>query len=217
MTLQSAARVFGDFAAIDINFNALSTLYYDPMSIELGATFRHFDIARLYAQLDYQFWGKYEAPALLITQPQTDCEPAGGAPCGNVQIAPGSIPLFQYVNIVVPRIAEEIQISEVSTLRIGYFYRGSILKDVPNGAGNFLDPSKHVITLGWALSYPTFLGLDIPTRIDFLLTYQYLLRQTITKTPGNEAGVVTDSKIGSPGYVAGGFVVGGGATLSLTF
>ena len=71
MVLNSSARVFGDFAAVDFNFTALSALFYDQMALELGSSWQHSDWGRLYGQLEYQFWSAYQAPALLIQQPQT--------------------------------------------------------------------------------------------------------------------------------------------------
>jgi long-subunit fatty acid transport protein len=216
MTLNSAARVFGDFAAVDFNFLGVSALFYDPMAIELGGTWQMCPAAKTYLQLEYQFWKKFEAPALIIQQPQTtNCQPAGSPECGSVQIMPGELPSYTYSNLLVPRIGEEIQLSDVTTLRFGYAYRSSIFSDHPTGAGNYVDPSKHMLNMGLGLKYPTLAGLEIPWSLDFNFAFQYLVRQNITKTPGNEKGDLTDPKIGSPGYTAGGNIVGGGVTLSL--
>lgn len=215
MVLNSSARVFGDFAAVDFNFTALSALFYDPMAIELGSSWQSSEWSRFYGQVEYQFWGAFQAPALLIQQPQTtNCkeQPSGNAcPGGTLRISPGAVPNFTYVNILVPRVGWEFTPGGgKATWRVGYAYRRSFLSDSPSGPGNYLDPAKHMLNLGLGLNLAYF-------RLDFNLAYQALVSQHVTKTPGNEVGNLADSKIGSPGYDMGGSVYGGGASLSLAF
>lgn len=211
LKLNSAARVFGDFAAVDFNFAATSALYYDPMTLELGGSWQYASWARLFGQLEYQCWNKYQAPALLIQQPQATSTPGG------LQISAGKVPSFQYVNIVVPRVGEEISLNDSTRLRMGYAYRPSILSGVANDEGNFLDPPKHMLNFGFGFMYQHFLGFEVPTHLDFNFAYHYLVLQHIVKSSGNEVGSATDSKIGSPGYDAGGNIYGGGVSLSLAF
>jgi long-chain fatty acid transport protein len=206
LQLKSAARAFGPLAAVDFNFAAFSTLFYDPMALELGGSLATSSWSRMFLQLDYQIWSKFQAPALDIQQPQ-----------GSIQITPSSLPKFSYRNIWVPRIGEEFYLSDRVTLRAGYAYRPSILADVPTGAGNYLDPPKHMLNLGLGLNYAQFFGFDIPCNIDLNFTYHYLQRQLIQKTAGNEVGDLSDNKIGYPEYTAGGNVIGGGVSLSLAF
>ena len=217
--LNSAARVLGDFAAIDFNFNALSTLFYDPLAIELGGSWRYSPRGIIYLQVEYQMWGSFEAPALVIQQPTTtSCTTAEGTPCTQtVQISPGALPPYPYRNILVPRYGQEIKLDETTVLRFGYAYRPSILAEVSNGSGNYLDPSKHQFNLGLGIEFSHLAGLEIPFHLDFNLSYQRLISQTIVKTPGNEEGDLTDQKIGAPGYTAGGHLLGGGASVSVAF
>jgi hypothetical protein len=217
MVLSSAARVFGNFAAVDFNFTALSTLYYDPMSLEWGGTWKYLSWSRAYVQIDYQFWSAFQAPALLIQQVNTTSCVGSGCNNGTLVISPGSVPSFPYQDMIVPRFGDEILLSESTTLRLGYVYRPSILGSVSNGNGNYLDPPKHIVTLGLGLKFSHFLGFNTANQIDFHLGYQYLVRQPIFKTAGNESGNLGDSKIGSPSYVAGGANYGGGVSLSLLF
>ena len=204
MNVNTGVSLLGNLSALDINFNATSALYYDPMALELGASWQHSSRARLYGQLEYQVWRLYQTPALVIDQPQS-----------TVVISPGSVPSPNYVNILVPRVGEELNLSEFVTVRLGYAYRPSIMSGLPTDVGNFLDPPKHMLNVGLGLNYESFLGFATPSRLDFHFSYQYLLVQHVVKTPGNEIGAMTDSKIGAPGYDAGGYLVGGGATLSL--
>ncbi|MEO5968559.1 MAG: hypothetical protein ABIQ95_01425 [Bdellovibrionia bacterium] len=207
MILKSGAQVLGSFGAVDFNFAATSAIYYDPWTLELGGTWEHLGFARAYAQVDYQIWNQFQPPALLVKQSDIPSTP----------MSPGSVPALPYVNIVIPRIGEEITLNDITTVRLGYAYRPSFLADVSNGPGNYLDPPKHMMNLGLGLNYKHFLGFDTPTRLDFNLSYHALVTQHITKTAGNEVGDLTDKKIGSPGYDAGGNVLGGGVTLSLAF
>jgi len=218
MTLNTGARVFGSFAALDFNFQAASALFYDPMSIELGGSIRHGSWGRLIAQVDYQFWSQFVAPALKIEQPSITCTDQYGTACNSgIVLSPGQNPTFTYVNILVPRIGEELRLSELAKLRVGYSYRASILKDLPEGAGNYLDPPRHAVSLGLGLHFKKFLSAETPWDLDFHASWDHLVSQTITKTPGLENGDTTANKIGYPGYTTGGNLFGGGVSVSLTF
>ena len=210
MTLKSAARAMGPLGALDFNFMANSAIYYDPWTLELGGSLEHFGFGRFYAQIDYQVWNQFQPPALLVNQPDVSSPPS-------TVLAPGSVPALPLLNVVIPRIGEEITLSDVATIRAGYAYRPSFLATPPNGAGNYLDPPKHMASLGLGLKYKHFLIFETATLLDFNLSYHVLVTQHITKTTGNEAADLTDSKIGSPGYDAGGNIYGGGVTLSLAF
>ena len=213
MVLSNAARVFGNLAAIDFNFNAFSALYYDPMAIELGGSWQATDAWRFYGQVDYQFWSRYQAPAMQIEQPDVSSTDNAGAK-DTVRIVPGVIPNFNYANILVPRVGWELAASEKTTLRMGYAYRPSFLKDLSTDIGNYLDPPKHMLNVGLGIDIDHILAIENKCRLDFNLAYQILLTQHISKSPNNEAGV-SGSKIGSPGYDSGGKNYGGGVTLSL--
>ena len=215
MVLKTAARAFGDLAAIDFNFNSLSTLFYDPLSLELGGGWQHASWGRLSAQVDYQVWRAFRPPALKIQQPETtNCDPVGGSStCSpdTIQIASTSLPGLPLRNILTPRIGEEITVSDLHTLRFGYAYRPSVFQDLPTGFGNYLDPPKHMLNVGWGLNFPRFMGYEIPARLDFHLSYQILVTQHIVKDDSNQIGY-------SPtGYDAGGKLFGGGLSLGLAF
>lgn len=212
-TFSSGARVLGNLGALDFNFAGVSALNYDPLTIEIGVTTAYLETARLITQVDYQEWSKFESPAIYIQQPTTSkCEGSG---CG-VTISPGKNPLFTFKNIWIPRIAHEYDLNDHTTLRVGYGYRPGIL-EAPTGAGNFLDPPKHMFSAGAGLKFQHFLGFNCPYELDLHASYHLLVTQSITKTPTNEKGDPADSKIGSPGYEAGGKVYGGGASLSFAF
>jgi|GEM_PF-554339 hypothetical protein len=221
LKFSSGARVFGSFAAVDFNFDSKSTLFYDPLSFELGGMVSPSSGLKMMGQVDYQVWSQYKTPALIISQAQTSrCTSSNPADCpgGGLKINPGANPDQSYRNILVPRLGVEKELSEGVALRLGYAYRPSILRDLPTGAGNYLDPSKHQLNLGMGFEFKRFLSYDFPARVDVALTYHLLKKDHVIKTPGtNEAGVSNDQKIGYPGYDSGGKLYGGAVTLSLLF
>jgi hypothetical protein len=213
--LRSAGRFLGkDTGALDFHFDAVSALFYDPLTIEIGTSFLTVPEARTYLQIEFQGWSKFEPPALLIVNPTNESCPTGN--CA-IPLSEGQRPAFSYRNIIVPRIGEEIQLGRF-TLRAGYAYKQSIFNDDgngPSGAGNYLDPSKHVLTAGVGYHFDRFLSFDVPCDIDFNFAYHHLITQRVVKTAGDERGTGAGSKIGAPGYEAGGKIYGGGVSLSL--
>lgn len=212
LVLNTGARLVGQLVALDFIFNAISTMFYDPLTVELGTSWEHSPHWRLIAQLDYQAWSSFKMPALLIQDPNvTGCT---GASCG-VAISPGQIPSFPFRDLVIPRIGEELTVGS-TVYRVSYGYRASFMSALPTGAGNYLDPPKHMIQAGVGFKTDKFLGAPIPASVDFHAALHLLETQHITKTVGDERGVGTgNAKIGAPGYDAGGKIWGGGVSLSL--
>lgn len=223
MTLSSGARVFGKSAAIDFSFLANSVLYYDPMTLEMGASLVETAFLKTFVQLDYQFWSNFQVPALQMTQPANPCT-TGDSSCGPLpSVSIQSLPVYSFINTWVPRVGQEIAISSAMTLRLGYAYRHSILNGISNGIGNYIDPPKHVLNAGVGIHFLSLPGLKCPADLDFHMSYQKLVSQTVVKGSPvqNEGGVANDPKIGSTwpdpsvGYQAGGNILGGGVSLSL--
>ena len=212
ITFNSDAQFFGTSASIPFSFSANSALYYDPAALEIGTSIRHGTTARTFLQVDYELWNKYVSPNLVIGTSTETCSPG---PCTSTITPSQSLP-FVYQNIVVPRFGEEVYLSQLATLRLGYSYHASIIQGTPTGAGNFLDPPKHALSAGVGLKFSHFLKYEIPASLDFALEYEQLVTQHITKSAGDENGNLGgDPKIGSPGYDAGGNILGGGLTLTL--
>lgn len=218
MVLNSGARLFGDLAALDFNFKATSALYYDPMSLELGGSWKYNSRGRLLAQFDFQAWNLFEAPSLYINDPEvTGCSDSGAGSCsGGLEIASSADGQFQFRNILIPRLATEYELPGYRVIRLGYAYRQSILRNDLSGAGNYLDPSKHILTAGLGFRFDRFLSFDQPFTLDLHASWQQLISQSVEKAPGDENGQGTgDLKIGAPGYEVGGKIFGGGLSLSL--
>ena len=69
------------------------------------------------------------------------------------------------------------------------------------------------VDYGWAIdSMPFF---DAPGRFDLHAAYSFYPKKTVTKTPGDENGNLSNQKVGSPGYVEGGSEWGTGFTVGL--
>lgn len=211
MILRSAARAIPNVPALDLNFLASSSIFYDPLTVEFGGSIqegRHF---RTHLQLEFQNWHAYKVPALLVQDPtNVGCSnPA----CG-LRIADGWIPAYPFRNIWVPRIGQEFLWNDL-TARAGYAYRASILPTPVTGAGNYIDPSKHIITFGAGYHFRNVAQSKIDVKVDAHFAYHALIKQDVTKTPGNERDTGTDSKVGAPGYTIGGSIYGGGMGVQL--
>jgi hypothetical protein len=214
LSFSSGARAFGSLAALDLRFGASSALFYDPLSIETGFSWHHSPQKRLILQLDFQNWANFERPALQIAGQDTCSKTNPGDPCSPLLVNPTTLPALNLRNTFTPRIAEEIQF-EKTTLRLGYSFHPSIFTKAPSGSGNYLDPDKHNASLGYGWKFPSFLGWNTPAALDVHGSYQFLVSQQVTKTANDEAGTAGKTKIGAPGYTAGGNLWGGGATLTL--
>ncbi len=206
LILKAGAQALGNIATLDFNTTAMSSLFYDPMTLELGTSWQYASFGKLITQMDYQVWKNFKAPALVLQQPSVQE--------GGVIFSPSRNPTFPYRNIWIPRVAHELTVDN-ATLRVGYAYRPSIISGVPNGAGNYLDPSKHIVTAGLGFRFKKLLGYPKEHSLDFHFAWHQLLTQKITKTPGDESGESGSSKVGAPGYEAGGKLFGGGLSLSV--
>jgi hypothetical protein len=214
MNFNSSARAFGDLAALDVQFSALSSLFYDPLAIETGWSWQYSPSARLIVQLDLQGWRSFSPPAALIRQPEDDCTiSAGTSTCAGLEVSAGILPGYPLRNIAIPRLAHEWS-SGSTAIRAGYAYRPGIFSAPPTGAGNYLDPSRHMASLGAGWRFGTESGFPAPIELDAHLIFHQLVSQQIEKTSGTEAGDA-GTKIGAPGYSAGGRVWGGGVSLTM--
>ncbi len=216
LNLRSGARLLGTLPALDINLAASAPIFYDPLSIELGWTQDLSAIgAKLYLQVDYEAWSRYRPPALAIDSTETaNC--SGSACSGGVVVSGSKNPSAAFKDLWVPRIGIELT-SLPLTPRVGYSYRGSILKALPSGSGNLLDPPRHIFAGGLTVPFEHFLHLPVAWSLDLAAQYHWLTHQTVTKTSGNEGGSLSDSKIGAPGYSAGGHILGGSIAMNFSW
>lgn len=215
ITALSAARVIGNVAALDLNIGMTATQFYDPLTVSLGGSVKYMDTARFIAQADFEAWSDFEPPSITIGQPTiNNC---GGAGCNGVSFTPSVPPEFTAQNIVVGKLAHELEVSDGVTMRLGYGYRPSIFSRLPTGIGNYLDPDRHMFTGGLGFRFANFLNFATPCNLDFHAAYHLMPTQTVVKTAGNEIGNASDTKIGGPSYDVGGNVAGGGVSLTVAF
>ena len=213
LDVNTKAAAAGFLPAVPFSFTAASSLTYDPLTVEFGGTLPGPLQTKIYLQLDFQQWNQYQAPMLVIANPQiSGC---GSSPCGII-LAAGPNLDFNTRNIWVPHLGVEKE-TESNIYRIGYQYHPSIFSSPPNGSGNYLDPDRHIMTAGVGFKFKRFLSYERPWNLDLHAAYQALIAQNITKAPGDENGNPAGAKIGSPGYEAGGKIYGGGASISFVF
>lgn len=205
--VNTGAQPIGSFPNIPVSFLAGDTIIYSPFTVQLGGSLQTAGNGRTYFQLDYQHWNAFSAPYLMITNP------CAGVGCG-VTVQKGPQLDVKYRDIFVPRLGHQITRGNMK-YRFGYGYRPGIISDPTSGIGNYLDPSKHLFNAGVGFEFERFFGYKKPWNLDFSLEYQQFVTQTVTKTPGDEAGDLTSKKIGAPGYDAGGHVIGGQIALSV--
>ena len=210
MNVQANARAIGTVSALSFAFPTLSTLYYDPLTLQLGSEWKYSDVSALYFEIDYQAWSNFQSPAIVILDPQTSsCSPA----CG-VDFANGMNLGRKTRDIFIPRIGHSWTIGDAK-LRAGYLFRQGIYAEPPSGAGNAIDPSEHQFSLGYGRGFDSILAFDAPGRIDLHASYSIYPKETVTKTDGDENGNLSNVKVGSPGYETGGSEWGAGLTIQL--
>jgi len=197
LNTSASARVFGDLqAAIDFGYLSTASLDFEPWSFELG--YRFPELAGLITpmiQVSYQMWKEMQLPEASINN--------------SSQFQPTLTPDVVFQDIFVITAGAEFRIGSVIA-RIGYTYRPSIFADLPSDVGNLIDPDRHLVGLGVSIPLTDKLTLDVDGQ------FQYLVPDNVVKTPGDEFGNESGEKIGAPGYPIGGFVYGGGLSISYT-
>lgn len=222
MSTKSSAQLFNGLSALDLNFGSSSVLTYDPLKLQTGLTWDGLPISgfKTFFQIDLETWSRFKSPAISIEDPSGVSSCPNTVNCG-INITPGRAPPYFYKNILIPRIGEEITIGSFVT-RFGYAYRPSILSNLSTEAGNYIDPPKHIFTMGFGLPIMKLLGVPLDGSLDIHFHYHRLITQQITKSSGDEAGLKTtpdpnaSQKVGAPGYSTGGKILGGGLSLSFT-
>lgn len=208
LNVTAGARAIGTVNALDFSFPAVSTMYYDPFTLQLGTEWKSSATRTLFLQLDYQAWSKFESPTIRILDPQTStCAPN----CG-VKFVEGRNLAPKTRDLWIPRVGHSWK-WEDQTIRLGYTFRQSIYKMLPTEAGNAIDPDEHRVGLGYGREFDSFLVFDAPGRMDLHVAYSYYRRSHVEKSPGDENGDLANRKVGAPGYDIGGHALGAGVSV----
>lgn len=210
LNVRSSARAIGTVSALSFSFPAISTLYYDPLTIQAGGEWKYTNGNAFFFQVDYQAWSKFESPAIVMLDPQTSsCSPS----CG-VDFSTGLDLSRKTRDLFIPRVGHVWTLG-TNDLRIGYVYRPSIYTSLPTGAGNAIDPDEHRLATGMGWGFNSLWVFDAPGRLDLHASYSVYPKKHVDKTAGDETGDLTNRKVGDPGYDIGGSEWGTGLTVQL--
>lgn len=199
------ARVLGPANGFPIVFDSTSMVYYDPFEVDFGISKKLGSEATIFLEVDWYEYSKYETPSIDITDQGSAIQ---------LKNSVGNEPIYR--DIFVPKVGLEQHLSEASALRLGYAYRSSPIKD-SSGVGNLVDPSQHIFSAGFGWDLKKAQLTERQITIDIFAKYHWLVQNRIVKSPGNEAGADTQSKVGSPEYDVGGAIYGGGASVTMLF
>ncbi len=178
-------------AAFQFDLDLTSLLYYDPTTIRAGHQIE-FQDSQLYVSLDYQIWRNFESSALEIRK-------RGGSINSSKDYEK-----LKLRDIFIPKIGYEKNLNEKWIAKAGYFYRESPFQtNNLKNAGNSIDASKHVTSLGIAHLFSLY-GKEITW--DLAYQAHFLKSQKIKKTPNLEDDQTAGTKIGGPGYDVGGMI-----------
>lgn len=189
---------------IPLVFASSSTLYYDPLEVDLGVSYQFSPRFWGTVEVDWMNYSVFESPILSVAN-------VASGPIFRDSL--DTTPDMQ--NIFILKTGFELQ-KETTRWRLGYFYRPSPIASY-EGPGNLVDPEQHVITAGLGFDLQAMKILQYPVKLDVHAQYHHLVEKHITKSPGNELGNAAKNKVGYPGYDIGGHILGGGFSLSMNF
>ena len=202
LTTNAGARIFSDVGAgIDFSYQAQSALYYQPWQLEFNAQNELLPWLILKYGISYELWSGYKSRAAVIKSNIPINCPKGSSNC-SPQFSSGLAPAFKARNIWVPEVGVKFAIGE-NSVEVDYQFKDSIFKDLPTGQGNYLDPPRHDLRLGF--TYPTASGLEWKIHA----TLSRLTAQNVVKSDPNA--------IGGPGYQMDGWLYGGGLSVAIPF
>lgn len=177
----------GGASGFAFEFDMKSLMYYDPFTVILGHHF-YLDQFKIIASLQYERWSQFKSPKLELKKK------SGASFNGSKDLES-----LNPEDTFTPKLGLEY-IGRKNTYQFAYSYQPTPLNNNLNLAGNTLDLDKHILSLG-LITPLSFAGFNFNFNV---AAQAHLLKtQDISKTSGNELGAA-GSKIGSPGYEAGG-------------
>lgn len=201
---QANANFLGGTASLPVNINSTSSVYYDPLEVDLAAAYQITPVTWVTAEVDWLHYKAFSSPTLTVTNHDS---------VATLNNSISNTPNMQ--NIIVPKVAFQHDF-DTWILRGGYWYRPSPVKD-NLGAGNLVDPAQHTVTAGVGFDLKKAKFTDKEIFLDLHGQYHYLVHQHVQKSDNNEANTSGQTKLGSPGYDIGGSVYGGGLSLTMNF
>lgn len=195
------ATVYGEItnpslALLDTNMNTM--IFYDPHTFRFGGSMTFGDF-ELLTGLEYQMWSGYKTP-------QVSVERNGGVvtPSSNYE-------RITTKDVINPRVGALYNVTDRWTTVAGFQYRMSPLDGDFSGSGNSIDTNAYIFTGG--LQYRMVIwSKDV--HLGTAVQYHMLEEKKVTKSSGLENGGA-GSKIGSPGYTIGGYILS--ASLGVKF
>ncbi len=203
LSTTAGARIFsGVSAGVDFSYSARSALFYQPWEFEFDGKNRLSDGLLVKYSLSYQLWSHYEARAAVIQSDVPISCPSGAGNCTS-QFSSGQEPSFHARNILVPEVEFDFTTGQGDTLETGYRYKDSIFSGLPTGNGNYLDPPRHDVIIGFTHVTEKGWSWHVNGQVSRLTT------QNVVKSDPND--------IGGPGYSASGWLYGGGLSVAVPF
>lgn len=200
------AKVFGSAGSFSVSLNAASTIYYDPLEVDVAVALDITEHTMITAELDWFQYKAFERPSLTFTN----------SPGGSINMNNSIDTTPEMNNIFVPKLGFEHSFGKIIT-RAGAVYRPSPVKS-NSGSGNLVDPDKVIGTVGLGIPLNQWNITERKIRIDLHGEYHQLLTKHIEKSTGPEPAPNASSnqrKIGAPGYDIGGNIWGLGLSASL--
>ncbi len=194
---------------VDFRFEGIGTLtlgvdgsaLYNPRQLNLGVAV---NVAEprlvLAADLTAAFWSRAPDPAMHVEAVVSDAELRPSEETIDNLFEFSTTPLnLGAEDIFIPRLGAEWAVSDVFTLRAGYYHRAAVIPD-QTGYGNVLDAAANVFSLGAGATFPDPLHVteELGT-IDVHVQLTSLRSRSADKS--SEAGATVDETL-----VAGGAI-----------
>lgn len=167
-----------DDAVVNILIKCL--LHYTPRQATLGTAYDLNTRTTLSLDITWMDWSAYPNPApnMEVSSPVPEIDAAldnTNPPMEDLQ-KPG------FSDTLIARLGAEYRLKDWLFLRGGYAYIPSPVPEQNDGITNFLDSSRHLVTLGAGFKFIDPIGISVsPVRIDLHLQYHHLAERQNTR------------------------------------
>ncbi len=187
--LESAATGYTANPPVPFDVTISSMIYFDPHIFRFGYG-EKFGKFQVLVSVEYQIWDSYETPIVRVIK-------NGGTLQGS-----DNYEKVQPRNIFVERLGLRHEVTDNFGINLGLALRPSIFEQDYSGAGNSLDLTTGIFSGGVDYSFKL---MNIPVQFNLGGQVHVLEEKQISKSANEEDGT-SGSKIGAPGYTAGGTV-----------